>query len=493
MTHGGCRPIASAGICNRIDRSAGWFLVMQRRLQTAFAHRLIRSPLGSLLETRAFERIKSRSLVPEFRLARAGAAAAASVDEGVDALVDRLALAKTPDRRLRSRLDRALAAFARDFDTLQSLQSTWERAFWGDSASSADERVALERRRRAASQRCVLPASTLGFLRGNEAVPPVQCRVPSPAETLARWGGAIEDPASLYEAADALPKFEVSRPVPGPAGEEYLVRFASPSPLMDDTVHARVFEPADGRAEAPALIYASGLGMAYDRIRYWPEEDYMARPLARNGCRVILIESPWHGRRTQSGCASGEPYLATAPEGLFRLYAAQAHETAALIAWARRRGSARVGVGGVSLGGIVSQLIAGHCGAWPKTMRPDVAVLGASSAHIDEVALDSTITTVLGVDAAIRQAGWTPALLRRLRPLLDPPPHPGIAPDRVLAVLGRRDRYVPYRWARQMLDTWGVPEANILVWERDHFGVLLGLMRSDEVQRRIVSLFERQR
>ena len=102
-----------------------------------------------------------------------------------------------------------------------------------------------------------------------------------------------------------------------------------------------------------------------------------------------------------------------------------------------------MGVGGVSLGGIVSQHVAGRCAAWPEAMRPDMAFLGATSAHIDEVVLGSEITRALGVDAAVRAAGWTAERLRQLRPLLDPPASAGIPPENVVAVLGRRDRHDP--------------------------------------------------
>jgi hypothetical protein len=62
-------------------------------------------------------------------------------------------------------------------------------------------------------------------------------------------------------------------------------------------------------------------------------------------------------------------------------------------------------------------------------------------------------------------AGWTAERLRKLRPLLDPPATLGIPPEQVVAVLGERDQYVPYAWAREMLDTWDVPGANRVVWD----------------------------
>ena len=461
---------------------------MGDQLATPLAHRLITSPLGALLDTRIFERIKGRSLPREMRLARIGAVAEATAAEGGDAraFLDAVDPAGALAPRDRERVHKAFARFVRQWADYAAILKAWEAAFWGDRDVAPENLVDLEMRRRAASERCVTPGRTLGFLAKRADIAPVACDIPDPDATRARWSDAIAAPAALFAAPEDLPDFQRSRAVPGPAGPEYLLRFRSPSPLMTDTVHARIFEPAEDAEDAPAFVYASGLGMAYDRIRYWPEEDYIARPLAARGCRVILVESPWHGRRALPGRFSGEPYLATAPVGLFRLYAAQAQETAALIGWARRTGATVVGVGGVSLGGIVSQHVAGRCAAWPEAVRPDMAFLGATSAHIDEVVLGSEITRSLGVDSAVRAAGWTAERLRQLRPLLDPPASPGITPENVVAVLGRRDRYTPYTLGRGLLDAWGVPPGNVLTWDRDHFGVLLGLFRRDDAQKKIL-------
>jgi len=63
---------------------------MTERLDTPWTHKLVVSPLGMLLDTRLFEWIKKRSLPREFRLARVGAAAAATVGEDVDTFLDAL-------------------------------------------------------------------------------------------------------------------------------------------------------------------------------------------------------------------------------------------------------------------------------------------------------------------------------------------------------------------------------------------------------------------
>jgi len=50
---------------------------------------------------------------------------------------------------------------------------------------------------------------------------------------------------------------------------------------------------------------------------------------------------------------------------------------------------------------------------------------------------------------------------------------------------------VPYRWAREMLDGWDVPEANIRTWDMDHFGVLVRLYREPDAQELIMRALDR--
>jgi hypothetical protein len=195
--------------------------------------------------------------------------------------------------------------------------------------------------------------------------------------------------------------------------------------------------------------------MVYDLISRWPEEDYMPWRLAARGVRVVLPESPWHGRREVPGHYSGEPYLARAPVSICELFAAQAQETALIVAWARAEGAPRGGVGGVRLGGLLTQQVAGHAGAWPEAMRPDMAFVGAGSDRVDEVVVMGDLSAPLGMSAAVRKAGWTDDKLARLRLLLNPPAEPGIAPDAVLAYLGERDESTPYTLAKALLDAWG--------------------------------------
>lgn len=270
----------------------------------------------------------------------------------------------------------------------------------------------------------------------------------------------------------------------GPDTREYLVRFLLPSPSVEDTAYARVYEPFDAPAEEPlpTLVYGTGLAMAWDSIEYWTEEEYVGRKLTLEGYRVVLPVPPWHGRREIPGSYTGEPYPARMPVSAIELYATQAIETAVLVDWARSRGAPVVGVGGLSLGGIVTIFVAAHAGTWPERMRPDVAIPVAASADIGDLLFESSLTEILGVTGTLRDARWSPELMRELDSLLAAPETPGLAPGRIFPVGGRVDEMTQYSTTRETLDRWGVPDESRLEWDRGHFAVTLRAMRPEEFQ-----------
>jgi hypothetical protein len=175
--------------------------------------------------------------------------------------------------------------------------------------------------------------------------------VPDSETTIDEWGAL--SPADVYGPSDTVPEVERSATMRGSDTREYLVRFPSPSPYVEDTAYARVYEPFDAPAEEPfsTLIYGTGLAMACDSIEYWTEEEYVGRELAPEGYRVVLPIPSWHGRREVPGSYTGEPYLARMPVSAVELYATQAVETAVLVDWTRSRGAQRsVSAGSASAG-----------------------------------------------------------------------------------------------------------------------------------------------
>ena len=126
--------------------------------------------------------------------------------------------------------------------------------------------------------------------------------------------------------------------------------------------------------------------------------------------------------------------------------------------------------------------VAAHAGTWPERTRPDVAIPVAASADIGDLLFESSLTEILGVTGALRDAGWTPELMRELDSLLTAPETPGLAPGRIFPVGGLVDEMTQYPTTRETLDRWGVPDRNRLEWDCGHFGVTLRAMRTEEFQ-----------
>ncbi|MGM0592185.1 MAG: alpha/beta hydrolase [Halobacteriota archaeon] len=465
---------------------------MAERLHTATTQRLIESPLGPLFGTAPFEALKTRSLRPEFAVTRARAAADLTLGAGPAAFLEEAGGPPVPD--LHPRISRALAEFAVDRDEHEAVLERWNDAFWGDARTTTDERVELERERRRVTEQWAKPKDTFGFLAREQAVPPVKYDVPDPEDASARWSAELDSPSMLY-GIDTSPDVQRSRGVHGPGTMEYLLRFETPSAYVAGDATARVYEPFETSDALPTLVFNSGLASMNDQLTYWPEEESVARGLAQDGYRVVLPDTPWHGRRELPGFFSGEPYLARAPVAMFQLYAAAAQENGVLVEWARDRGSPAVGVGGMSLGGTVTLHVAGRCDWWPESMRPDfVAPVGMPGA-IDRTIRQSRLSRLLDLDDALWAAGWTGDVIHAFSSLLNPPPEPALDPAQVYTFGGRHDVIAPTATARRLLDAWNVPDENRTEWNVGHFGVLVKLLRGsgyrDTVARQLDSFSER--
>jgi hypothetical protein len=210
-------------------------------------------------------------------------------------------------------------------------------------------------------------------------------------------------------------------------------------------------------------------------LRCDPMGDFAA--LVERGMRVIELQAPWHGARRPAGFWSGEPFFSTAPLGPIRFFQAQAKETAALIRWARRTSAGPVALAGVSLGALAAQLIADVARDWPPELRPDAMFQLTAADRLDLLTFDSALARGLGLDKALTRAGWTPALLARLRPLTDPIRPPVMGPEKVIMVLGTKDSVTPYALGAAMAQVWGLPPENLFVGRRGHFSTPISVQR----------------
>lgn len=348
-------------------------------------------------------------------------------------------------------------------------REAWETATF-DPDQSSDPGPLDDRRRRAAT----LHQMTRGYF-----APMLFPRRPA----LARWQidppGAVEtDPSVLYRAAVDPKSVEVSRRFVREGLAEYWLRAPTPSPRLvarsgSEQLYARVIEPADGAA-CDALIFGSGLCLEFDLLATRSDP---GRRLAAMGWRVIEPISPYHGLRAMPGFYGGEPFFALAPTGTLDLIAGQAVETGLLTAWARSRFGGTVSVAGISMTSFVAQQVVSRCSLWPIEARPDAAMLISHSGRLEDVTFSGELASLLGIDRALRDAGWTREALALISRAIDPAERPALAPERVVSVLGETDRWVPYDHGLALARQWKLPEENVFRYRLGHLGMPVQLTR----------------
>ncbi len=443
-------------------------------------------PLGAVVMRPWYDRLALRVIGQWYLpLSRAWAAAMAHADDEA-AFAEAAGLAGFPGGTTGRRLRRAIDKVQRCRRDHLAADARWREAFFAEAAPLDQVLVASERERLTTAH--AMMAARAGFLPIRRRVPPVRwAMTPSaefapPEDWLGSAATCIAQPSGAGR-GDPLPAIEASHPVPGPFGPERWLRFAAPG-LPGDTAWARVFEP-EGVENPPSFISLHGIGMELD---FWSGLADSAANLLRRGIRVIRPEGPWHGRRRVAGCYGGEPALALGPEGFLKLFSAWGAEIAVLTAWARANGSRRVGIGGISLGGLTSQLTAVAAGDWPEVTRPDALLLVAVSGNSQDVALAGGLARAVGYPEALGRAGWSPEEFARYAPLLEPRGTPVMPPERIVMTLGEADTVTPFAGGLELARRWRVPPENLFIRPQGHFSVSMDLNRQPQPLERIAAI-----
>lgn len=450
------------------------------RLLAAGEFRALRGPLGDLVLRPWFDwlalRFLSRCYLPVSRGWAAGLAAEGDPERFRAALPDsglsdsRLAslLNGLSDRRMRHEL----------------ADAEWRQQFFDGPEGTDRQRVGAELARRDAAHS--LMAARSAFLPQRGRLPAVDWSLSTPDETEAAHGSRLSDPALAFPPPD-LPEVELSRTVPGAYGAEYWLRYKAP--VIGDTAWARVHEPPvkpgapDGSGPAaspgeigvgPTLIYLHGICMENEM---WRGGASPLPLLMERGVRLLFPEGPWHGRRRPAGGYGGEPVIAGGPRGFLELFQAWIAEVAVLIDWAHRTRVGPVILGGVSLGSLTCQLVPGASQGWPQNLRPDALLLAATTGDLASLAWDGSLARELTLREGIEPLGWSAEEVRRWLPLLAPDDDPGLAPERIVMVLGRSDDLTPFDGGIGLARRWQVPEENLFLRRQGHFSVSLGLLR----------------
>lgn len=435
--------------------------------------RVVRGVAGTLLANPWFDGVALFALRHWFFPLSRLWAAAREADGDAQRFFD--AVPMVPRLDLRPRVVKALASFEQARVAAYAMEGEWERAFFGGDATSARRREAIEGARLSLRHAYNATRRNFRFLAGPN-VPRAKQAIATPDEVAAVYGDATGVGLDAFTAApDPGPEIEVSRRIASPTGQDFWLRFKSPSARLGDMVYARVHEPV-GISNPPTVIFGHGICVEFDHWRGLVDE---CHALARAGFRVIRPEAPWHGRRNVPGRFGGESIIASFPMGLLDALTGAAQEWSVLARWARATSTGPLAFAGSSLGALTAQFAADRASAWPETLRPDALLLLTHTGDLSDVVMHGALANLWMSAADVEAKGWTEDLARGYLGLLQPGVRLSVPANRIVSVLGRRDEVLPYDGGRHLVEQWCVPEQNVFVWERGHFSVPMTLIRRD--------------
>ena len=231
------------------------------------------------------------------------------------------------------------------------------------------------------------------------------------------------------------------------------VRFPSPVVTPDpenNTVHAEYFRPVDAGPESrrPAVVVLHILGADFALSRY------IAARLADRGVAALFMKLPYYGERRPAGAAGAKRFLSTDVNRSILAMRQGVCDVRWASAWLAGRPEidpSRLGVAGVSLGGIVASLAAA---VDPAIGRGAFVLAGGDLARILwEMPEGRRYRSAWIAD------GKTFADLKALTAPFDPLTHAHrLAGKKVLMFAGTVDEVIPPDSARALWDAAGRPE-----------------------------------
>ena len=386
----------------------------------------------------------------------------------------------------RVRIEDALVLVDEARLTAEATDVHWERTLFSESEINNYELRLAERARR--SRRHIFYAARrhFRFLRTSNT-PLAKQRVETREVAAERFGHLIANKEPLAGVPQPMPRVEVSHAILRPDVTEQWLRFPSPSKTMNDTATAHVFTPV-GVANPPTLIFGHGVCVETEHWKGLLDE---VATLVAGGIRVIRPEAPWHGYRTPHGYYGGERIIEVFPSAAIEAFSAAIQEWAVLADWARKTSNGPLAFGGTSLGALTAQCAGEQSKAWPGRLRPDGLFLITHSANLLETIIDGDLTRLWGDPEKAQAMGWDADTAAQYLSLLDPGPYPAVPATNIVSVLGSRDRVTPFASGKDLLDRWGVPDANRFIWWRGHFSVPTTLVHDDAPVRKFCSIMNR--
>jgi dienelactone hydrolase len=161
-----------------------------------------------------------------------------------------------------------------------------------------------------------------------------------------------------FRMAAAVYSFELEPALATPRYTVSKLRFPSPIETPDpanNVVHAEYFAPVGFGPNRPAVVILHILGADF------PLSRYMAARLADRGVAALFVQLPYYGERRPPGRdGSSKKFLSTDIERSMTSMRQAVHDVRRAACWLATRPEIdpnRVGVSGISLGGIVSALV----------------------------------------------------------------------------------------------------------------------------------------
>jgi dienelactone hydrolase len=266
---------------------------------------------------------------------------------------------------------------------------------------------------------------------------------PSPDEGSVPERFRLEPAVFSYELEPVLstPRYTVSR-----------LRFPSPITTPDaenNVVHAEFFHPLGAGRRSPGVVVLHILGSDF------PLSRYMAARLADRGVAALFLKLPYYGERRPKGGPGPVPgrFLSADIERTMTSMRQGVCDVRRGLSWLASRDdvdSSRLGVAGISLGGIVSSITA----AVDPAVRDGVFLLAGGD--LSKILWDMPETAKFR--AAWEASGRTVEDLKALTDPFDPLTYAHrLAGKRLLMIAGKVDEVVPSASTKALWEAAGRP------------------------------------
>lgn len=221
----------------------------------------------------------------------------------------------------------------------------------------------------------------------------------------------------------------------------------------NNIVRGRIFEARGlhGGTAAPCFIVMHGWR---EPGVFTPYHWLLGIILARFGINCVLTTQPYHGARKPPGTYDGDLMLSGDMELSINAFRQAVGDVRSLVTWAKTRYTGAVGVGGFSLGGFVTGLVA--C----VEDRIDFAAPIIASGNLVKGMWDNVIIQRLKRD--LETAGVTESTLMENWRVISPVNFmPKLSTDRIQIIAGKYDILIPNENVEELNNKW---KGMRLVW-----------------------------